>query len=180
VANDLGDNLRRLRVAKGVSQQDVADAVGLKKPGPISEYENGTRKPGPKRLRQLASYFGVRVDEIGAPWTKRAASASEGLIGVTKPPIGSDNSSERRDRDSTVDRPAEVGKIPNSPQQQPTTTEGPMSDQVRRLEGALLLLPEQHRESFVRKISLIAAQMLIDLEGPGVTPGKRKRASGEG
>lgn len=83
VSNRLADNLSRLRDSKGLTQQDVADALGLKKPGPVSEWENGTRRPGPKNLRRLAAVYGVQPSEIdpaGEAWnSERSRSERRGL-----------------------------------------------------------------------------------------------------
>jgi hypothetical protein len=128
----------------------------------VYRWEEELAVPSRENVARLASIeiFGVSIDEIdpdGKAWTTE--------------------SPRKRQR---VDNPAEVGKIPYSPQQPPTTTEGLMSDQVRRLEGALLLLPEQHRESFIHEINVRAARRLLELEEPSAMLGKRARASGKG
>lgn len=55
-----------------------------------------------------------------------------------------------------------------------------MRDQLKGLEGALSIVPEEHRERFIHQVQRLAAKMLLDAEEPGALPGKRARASGKG
>ena len=53
-----GARLRYLRKQDGLSQQQLADALGTAKSS-ISMYENGHREPSFEVLEQLADYFNV-------------------------------------------------------------------------------------------------------------------------
>lgn len=55
--------LRRLRTEKGISQQTVADYLGITRQA-YSNYENGNRAPDTENLLKLAEFFGVSVDNI--------------------------------------------------------------------------------------------------------------------
>lgn len=55
--------LKRLRLLKDVSQQDVANFLGISRQA-YSNYENGNRGPDTETLLKLAEYFEVTVDEI--------------------------------------------------------------------------------------------------------------------
>ena len=49
-----GENVKRIREARGLSQEDVARRLGRKRQGNLSRLENGDEVPSPKRIRVLA------------------------------------------------------------------------------------------------------------------------------
>ena len=53
--------LRELRSQKGVTQQSVADAIGIERSLYV-RYEDGSRVPPLKNLLKLADYFEVTLD----------------------------------------------------------------------------------------------------------------------
>ncbi len=55
--------LRQLRQARGWSQQDVAEQVGVK-PKQVQAWERGDYLPRPVTWQRLADLFGVGMDEI--------------------------------------------------------------------------------------------------------------------
>lgn len=55
--------LRELRTQKGVTQKDVAIAVGCT-PTVYSRYERGEREPDISTLCELADYFEVSIDAL--------------------------------------------------------------------------------------------------------------------
>jgi len=55
--------LRFYRLARGLSQQDVADRLGLKDPL-ISRWENSFSRPDLKHAARLARIYGVTMDEL--------------------------------------------------------------------------------------------------------------------
>jgi len=55
-----------LRRQKGLSQTQLGFAIGIN-PNLISQIERGWRRPYPKLLQALATYFGVSVEEIANP-----------------------------------------------------------------------------------------------------------------
>lgn len=57
------ETLRRLRVERGLSQQELADRMFVARPT-IARWENGTRLPDAGKILQLAQFFGVRVDSL--------------------------------------------------------------------------------------------------------------------
>lgn len=56
----LGERLKELRIAKHLTQQQLADKIGVAK-NTISVYESGTRKPSYEVLEALSDYFNVDV-----------------------------------------------------------------------------------------------------------------------
>jgi transcriptional regulator with XRE-family HTH domain len=71
VASKLGANLRRLRKAKSLTQQQVAENIGLSQPAQVSQWEGGRRAPNPENLKRLATFFAVPVAELdpdGEAW----------------------------------------------------------------------------------------------------------------
>lgn len=59
----LPERLKRLREAKGLSQYELAKALGYTR-GQIGNYEQGTRRPDPETLQRLADFFGCSVDYL--------------------------------------------------------------------------------------------------------------------
>lgn len=58
------DKLKQLRLDKGVTQSDIATAIGVS-PATIGNYEQGTREPRNNAMWQkLADYFDVTVDYL--------------------------------------------------------------------------------------------------------------------
>ena len=60
---DFGVRLRKLRAEKGMSQKDVADAVGMTQAA-ISQLESGRRVATPKTVKRLAEALGVDIEEL--------------------------------------------------------------------------------------------------------------------
>jgi len=61
--NILGKNLRRLRLAQGLSLQDLGDILGVTSSA-VSSWELGHKKPRHDTIKKLASYLGVSVDYL--------------------------------------------------------------------------------------------------------------------
>jgi transcriptional regulator with XRE-family HTH domain len=60
-------NLQRIRKEKGMSQKELADALGVTQ-GTVSAWESGRWDPTVENLRAVAKVLGVTVDElIGEP-----------------------------------------------------------------------------------------------------------------
>jgi len=60
----LASKIKALRLTKGKSLQEVADAVGASKPH-IWELERGTsNNPSIELVKSLANYFGVKIDYL--------------------------------------------------------------------------------------------------------------------
>lgn len=57
----IGTRLRYLRKQDGVTQQQLADAIGVAK-STISMYENGLREPDFETLEALADYFNIEMN----------------------------------------------------------------------------------------------------------------------
>lgn len=55
--------VRELRKERGLTLQQLAEAVGLSKPF-LSQLETGSREPGPQTLQALADYFRVGVPDL--------------------------------------------------------------------------------------------------------------------
>jgi transcriptional regulator with XRE-family HTH domain len=64
-ARELGERLRRIRVQKGMSLQDVQQSSGGKwKAAVVGAYERGDRNVTVARLSELADFYDVPVPEI--------------------------------------------------------------------------------------------------------------------
>jgi len=63
----VGYNLKRLRMKRGLTQQELAHALGFKNFALISNYERGTKGIGKKMLKKLAEFFGVPYQEFFKP-----------------------------------------------------------------------------------------------------------------
>lgn len=60
---NFSENLRRLRKAKDIKQEALAEAMNVSRQT-VSKCENGTAMPDFKKLNALAEYFGVTMDEL--------------------------------------------------------------------------------------------------------------------
>lgn len=56
-----GDRIFRIRKAKGITQEEMAEATGYARNSSISELEAGTGNPPAERIQALADLLGVRV-----------------------------------------------------------------------------------------------------------------------
>ena len=59
----LGPNIRALRKARKMSQNDLAKFFGISV-NAVSKWENGLAEPSIDRLQTLAELFGVTMDEL--------------------------------------------------------------------------------------------------------------------
>jgi len=66
---DIGRNLRRLREAKGMTQEQLATAAGISRPG-YRNIETGQSLPRVDTLQALASSLGVPLGELVTPVTE--------------------------------------------------------------------------------------------------------------
>lgn len=55
--------LRELRIAKGISQKELAEYLGITVAS-YSLYERGNREPNISILKKIAAYYGISVDEL--------------------------------------------------------------------------------------------------------------------
>ena len=58
-----GENLQRLRKEKGLSQEDVAQALFVSRQT-ISKWETDKAEPGVDNLKALAGLYGVSLDRL--------------------------------------------------------------------------------------------------------------------
>ena len=59
----LGENLKRLRTEKGLSQEEVAGQLFLSRQT-VSKWENNQAEPGVENLKALAKLYGVSLDQL--------------------------------------------------------------------------------------------------------------------
>lgn len=59
----IGQNIANLRTQKGVTQEQLAGAVGVSAPA-VSKWESGRSCPDIALLSPIARYFGVRIDDL--------------------------------------------------------------------------------------------------------------------
>ena len=75
---DTGKRLRELREARGLSQEEVAKAIGV---GRVTylKYENGENRPV-RKLKELSSFFKVSIDYLlgnDTPTTEKPSAPSK-------------------------------------------------------------------------------------------------------
>ena len=75
---DTGKRLRELREARGLSQEEVAKAIGV---GRVTylKYENGENRPV-RKLKELSSFFKVSIDYLlgnDTPITEKPSAPSK-------------------------------------------------------------------------------------------------------
>jgi transcriptional regulator with XRE-family HTH domain len=76
------NNLKRLRTAKGITQEELADIVG-KTQQAIYLWEKGENEPSIESFNKLADYFGVTVDFLLGRQTE--VVAEEGIFYAQTP-----------------------------------------------------------------------------------------------
>ena len=59
----IGDNIRRLRAEKGMTQKEIADRLFVTAQA-VSRWENGEVEPSLNTITELAKIFEVSVDEL--------------------------------------------------------------------------------------------------------------------
>ena len=59
----IGENIKSVRIAKKLSQQDLADLCGISNTV-ISQYENGRKTPGLSTLARIAKNLGVSIERL--------------------------------------------------------------------------------------------------------------------
>ena len=64
--NGLGVVLETARRAKGLTQEELAEAVGIRQAA-LSRYENETRDPDEEVLARIADVLGLRSTSSGMP-----------------------------------------------------------------------------------------------------------------
>ena len=62
-AEKLGENLKRIRTEKDISQVDVSRSLGVSR-GFVSNIENGKTNPTLSTITRIAEALGVSVDEL--------------------------------------------------------------------------------------------------------------------
>ena len=62
-AEKLGNNLKRIRTEKDISQGDIARSLGVSR-GFVSNLENGKTNPTLATITRLANAIGVSTDEL--------------------------------------------------------------------------------------------------------------------
>ena len=68
MTNDIGVKLQTLRKGRKLSQQELADKMGVSR-ATISNYEVGRRAPHLSELKRFAEYYGVSLDYFGVTST---------------------------------------------------------------------------------------------------------------
>ena len=63
ISKQLGQNMKRIRSKKGMSQGDIARALEVDR-GYISNIENGKKNPTIATIQKLANSLGVSADEL--------------------------------------------------------------------------------------------------------------------
>ncbi len=61
----VGENIKRLRMDKGLSQLEIAVATGVSRPA-IAQYERGTKIPNLLTGKAIAEVLGCTLDELAA------------------------------------------------------------------------------------------------------------------
>ena len=75
--NEVGEKIRYYRKLRGMSQKDLASALGISDVH-VSRYESGTRKPKLEQLKSIASALGVGVSDL----TDIGDGASGGIMAL--------------------------------------------------------------------------------------------------
>lgn len=93
---ETGYRLRAARRDLGMTQQELAELVGLANYRPISRFERGACLPTTGVLIRLARALGRQVSDLLRPLDLLAAEHLAEALAQRRPPRPVDNSAERR------------------------------------------------------------------------------------
>ncbi len=79
----IGDSIKRLRFKKNVTQEALADYLGVSRQA-ISRWENNTVYPDTELLPEIAQFFDVSLEELLGCKTKEAAAENRARILVNE------------------------------------------------------------------------------------------------
>lgn len=57
-------NIKFLRTAQGMTQEDMANLLGLRSPSGITKVEKGERQLSVENLEKISDFFGVTMDQL--------------------------------------------------------------------------------------------------------------------
>jgi transcriptional regulator with XRE-family HTH domain len=63
ISKKLGQNLKRIRTQKGISQGDISRKLDMDR-GYISRLENGMKNPTLSTIQKIADFLGVGIDDL--------------------------------------------------------------------------------------------------------------------
>ena len=63
MAKKIGEKIREMRKSKGISQEGLANVLGVSFQA-VSKWETGTTAPDVSLIPAIASYFGVSIDDL--------------------------------------------------------------------------------------------------------------------
>lgn len=106
--NHLATNIRLLRKRMGLSQQDLAERVGLNR-GNIASYESGTAEPKICKLLRISNLFGVNTHDL----TRHDLSEAGRLEGAMAAFRDSENANQER-MDLILERIEEIETVMGS------------------------------------------------------------------
>lgn len=91
----IGQNIRKLREARGLTQEELARAVGVTRPA-VTQWESGWSKPRMGTIEKLATYFGISISELLGekstwhpliPGAQRIVSGGEASMPLVQMPL---------------------------------------------------------------------------------------------
>lgn len=94
----LGENLKRLRTEKGLSQEEVAGQLFLSRQT-VSKWENNQAEPGVENLKALARLYGVSLNQL---LLAESTGAPEDILRQEEGSAPSPDSWSRGDRDYLI------------------------------------------------------------------------------
>lgn len=61
---NIGESIRKLRIANGISQTKLSNILNFKGRSTMSQYETNKRKPSMKDLNRILNYFGKQLKVV--------------------------------------------------------------------------------------------------------------------
>lgn len=118
-------SLKKLRIARSLSQSEVAEAIGTNA-NTISRWERGIATPSPYYRRKLAEYFGVDPQALFSDFNAEKIIIPETIIYPSEQDIEAEHSTSVSDKPQTTPSlPLVSGDVPEISPSKPEIVGGP-------------------------------------------------------
>ncbi|PNT92085.1 hypothetical protein CDQ83_00415 [Clostridium thermosuccinogenes] len=95
---NIGKNIKKLRDERNITQQQLADAIGVSFQA-VSKWECGITLPDIAMLPEIANFFDITIDELFKPNMMAYRNKAERLMSIYESDIENSDAFEATDRE---------------------------------------------------------------------------------